>query len=504
LPTSSPTSPLLGAQLPRVEAVPPAVRSLGPQAVELAELAGLILDEWQCHVLAGALGIREDGKWSAFEVGLIVSRQNGKGSILEALELAHLFLFGSRLILHSAHEFKTAQEAFRRVLFLIENAPDLDKLVKKVSQSHGDEGIELLSGARLRFVARSRGSGRGFTGDLVIFDEAFNLGPEAVGALLPTLSAVPNPQVWYTSSAPMATSEQLHAVRDRGRAADTGRLAYFEWSAADTARDLDLDDRAGWAAANPALGLRITDEFIEAERDAMSGTPDTFARERLGVADIPGGEVVIPPEKWAGCLDPDPAATVVGRPVFAVDVSPDRSMTSIGVAGLNADGLPHVEVVDRRPGTGWVVAELVGLSQRNRKPLIVGDPSGPVGSLLAPAASAGVEICPVSAREHAQACGLFYDDVVGGVLRHRDEPVLSEAIAGATRRPMADAWLWDRRSSAVDITPLVVVTLARWALSLPDPAAPSMYAEVDEDEYARILADIERDEADALAVLDDL
>ena len=46
------------------------------------------------------------------EVALIVSRQNGKGSILEALELAALFLDDfippRGLILHSAHEFKTA------------------------------------------------------------------------------------------------------------------------------------------------------------------------------------------------------------------------------------------------------------------------------------------------------------------------------------------------------------------------------------------------------------
>jgi hypothetical protein len=56
---------------------------------------------------------RADGKWAAFEVGLNVARQNGKGSILEARELAGLFLLGERLIIHSAHEFATSLEAFR-------------------------------------------------------------------------------------------------------------------------------------------------------------------------------------------------------------------------------------------------------------------------------------------------------------------------------------------------------------------------------------------------------
>jgi hypothetical protein len=158
--TTSPSVALTGAQRPRVSSYPQAVSSAGVEAVELAASAGLILDDWQQHVLNVGLGERADGKWAAFEVGLIVGRQNGKGSILEARELAGLFLFGEQLILHSAHEFKTAQEAFRRVLGLVQNTPDLEKLVSRVRTSHGEEGIELRNGARLRFVARSTGSGR--------------------------------------------------------------------------------------------------------------------------------------------------------------------------------------------------------------------------------------------------------------------------------------------------------------------------------------------------------
>lgn len=218
--TISPPAVLLGSQVPRYRLVPPAASSAAQEAVELAASAGLHLDPWQAEVLEGALGERPDGRWTATEVGLIVPRQNGKGSILEARELAGLYLFGEQLLLHSAHEFKTAQEAFRRVLSLIQNTPDLDSRVKRVRTSHGEEGIELLSGQRLRFVARSTGSGRGFTGDLVVLDEAYNLPAEAVAALLPTLSARPNPQLWYTSSAPLPRMESasLRRLCKRGRA----------------------------------------------------------------------------------------------------------------------------------------------------------------------------------------------------------------------------------------------------------------------------------------------
>jgi len=191
---------LHGSQTPRFQSVPAYEATTGAEAIELAALAGLNLDPWQQLVLTEALGERADGKWAAFEVGVVVPRQNGKGGILEARELAGLFLLGERFIVHSAHQFDTSLEAFMRLLHLIEGTPELEKNVKKVSRSHGEEGIELKTGQRIRFRTRTSNGGRGFTGDCLILDEAMSLPVTAHGALLPTLSARPNPQVWYLGS----------------------------------------------------------------------------------------------------------------------------------------------------------------------------------------------------------------------------------------------------------------------------------------------------------------
>jgi hypothetical protein len=59
------------------------------------------LDEWQQIALEVMLGVAEDGSWSAQEFGLVAARQNGKSAILEARELAGLFLFGEPRIIHS-------------------------------------------------------------------------------------------------------------------------------------------------------------------------------------------------------------------------------------------------------------------------------------------------------------------------------------------------------------------------------------------------------------------
>lgn len=452
--SSTPDEPLVGAQRPRVELVPDYVSSAGEEAVEFCTSIGLHLDPWQRHVVRESLGERRDGRYAAFEVAVLVPRQNGKGAILEARELAGLFLFEEGLILHSAHEFKTAQEAFRRVLAHVENAPDLRKRVARVRTSHGEEGIELKSGARLRFVARSTGSGRGFSGDTVILDEAYNLASEGMSALLPTLSARPNPQIWYTSSAGMATSDQLRRVRERGLAGESKRLAYFEWSAE---ADVDLDSRAAWAQANPALGIRITEEFIESERDAMDDTG--FSRERLGIWFDPAAQMVIDGRKWAALADP--GSRIEGPLVFAVDATPERSGAAIAVAGRRKDGLGHVEVVDVRSGTGWVVDRVVELHQRRKPRAWVLDPASAAGAWIPALQERGIEPVLITGREMAQACGALYEDVVeNGALRHIDQPQLNAALSGARKRHLSDAWAWHRRDSTVDISPLVAVTLA--------------------------------------------
>ena len=454
--TLSPPAVLLGAQRPRLASCPTtAVTSAGAEAVELAASAGLVLDDWQAWVLEQALGERADGKWAAFEVGLVVPRQNGKGSVLEAVELAGLFLFGERLILHSAHEFKTAQEAFRRVLQLVQNTPDLERRVARVRTSHGEEGIELRDGARLRFVARSTGSGRGFSGDRVILDEAYNLSAESMAALLPTLSARPNPQLWYTSSAGMDSSDQLRRIRERGMAGGDEGLAYFEWSAEDGA---DHADPGAHAQANPGYGTRIPAEFVERERAALPAME--FARERLGIWDDHGAEAAIDAATWAACADP--GSRITGRLALAVEKS--ERYTVVAAAGETADGKTHVEVIESRRGTSWVVERVTELVDRHDPVAVVLDPSSPAGMFLNDLRQAGVEVAEAGAREVAQGCVAFDDDVVEGRIVHLGEPVLTVAVAGSKRKATGDSWRWDRRGKT-DISPLVAVTLARHGLA---------------------------------------
>ena len=441
--------------LPRVSVSPPRDASAGSEAVDLAESAGLVLDEWQALALEEACG-EVAGRWAAFEVAVIAPRQNGKGSILEARVLAGLFLFGERLIIWSAHEFKTAKEAYLRVRRLIEDTPHLNALVAKFYQSNEMTEVVLVSGARLKFLARNNTSGRGFTGDCVILDEAFALTPDTMAAILPTMAAksvTGNPQLWYTSSAGMRSSVQLRAVRKRAMGETPGSLCWLEWSAPAEARDSPWD-RAWWRMANPALGHRISEEFVASELATLEDGVEQFCRERLGVFDADEViDAVFQPAQWDLVRSTD---EFDGRMVFAVDVDPERSFAAIAAA--DSDGL--CELGDYRQGVGWVVDRVVELCKRHDAKVAL-HAAGPAGSLQAELEAAGVTVVALTAADMRNACGQFFDRVIGGKVRVRAHPALDAAARSAARKSSGDAWVFDRRTS--DITSLVAVTCATWA-----------------------------------------
>lgn len=471
---SLPVAPLglRGAQRPRILAVPEFVSSTGEEAIELAAMAGLDLDPWQQFVLVNALGERADGSWAAFEVGIEVPRQNGKGGLLEARELAGLFLLGERLLIHSAHEFATAIEAFERMKVLIESCPDLDRQVDKVTNSHGFEGFKLKNGQRLRYKTRTKGGGRGFSADWVCLDEAMDIPDAFHNALYPTLSARPNGQMWYTGSAvdqeTMDNGLVFARVRERGVRGDDPRLAYFGWSpdiqSPDEVDPHTASDPEMWAQANPGLGIRITTEYIEGEQRALGARG--FAVERLGVGDWPATDgsssSKITEEAWNDCEDAD--SSCLDPVVLVFDVTPDRSRAVIGVAGWRDDSLAHVEVVDARKGTGWVGGRLAELVGEHNVLAVLYDERGPGASLVPGFSDLDVDLRPVKGGEQAEACGMFFDAVEQATVRHLGTADLLLAIRGAATRPLGDAWAWARKTSSANIAPLVTVTLAHWGL----------------------------------------
>jgi hypothetical protein len=499
--------------IPRVCTIPDYAFSSGPEAIELAASAGLELDPWEQLALILGLGETAAGKWAAFQVALIVARQNGKGAVLEALGLYWLFGTGEPLIGHTAHEYKTAMEAFRRILSLIENTDWMRKKVKKIINTNGEEGIELLTGQRLRFLARSKGAGRGFTFRKLIWDEAYALTPEQQEAQLPTMSAVPNAQAWVTSSPPLTSDTGIPLFTLRRNAKPGGTTAFMDYGAEgdlDKLEEVDLYSIALALKTNPNAPERISEEAILREQDALGERG--YARERLCIwpPDLEQGFTVITKDQWLAMFDPysgkeryedlpatmeywpqpdlpvaDPAwrtppTALTGRPVVSVDVSPrvgGQVRASVGLASRRQDGKRHIELIKAGSGSDWAIQALVTLAV-SAKALIAIDPGSPAGSLLADLQTAlrqaGLEpeevIMTMAARDVAQAFGMIYDAATRPVSEprtvvHLGQEELTLAVGGADKRNVGDGHAWDRRNASVDITGIISVTHALWGLA---------------------------------------
>jgi hypothetical protein len=421
------------------------------------------LDPWQQLVINGLFQRDANDDWVSKNGLLIVPRQNGKGAVIEAWELARLFLFGEQEVLHTAHHDRTVRDGFNKMVNRIQESPVLsDRLMadrsKGVRVANGQRSITFNTGQKLTYATRSSGAGRGQTLDAVVLDEVQHLDDEELESLSSTIATKRYGQIVMAGSAPIpGKSESLRRLVAAGRDGDR-HLTYFEWSLDETVQH-DLDDPANWAKANPGYGFRLFDGPFLSDRVLL--TPDGFAREHLGIVEVedPG---VFPAGAWVDVADPQ--SEVSGQVSFAVDVNPDRSYGSISIAGLREDGLVHVELVDRRDHTEWIVERVAELDRKWTPVAVVVDEGGPAGSLIGDLERAGVTVTRLSMRQVAQATGQFFDAVVAKTVRHRAQPLMDAAAFGAAKRPLMDAWAWGRKNQTVDVSPLVAATLAHWGL----------------------------------------
>jgi hypothetical protein len=462
-------------------------------AADFAAAYGLVPDDWQQVILDDWLAVGPKGRWASLKCGLSVPRQNGKNGALEIRELFGAVGRGER-ILHTAHQVKTAMLHFRRLKHFFgskvndPNAryPELNALVKEMTATHGREAIYLKNGASIEIVARSQGSGRGYTVDVIVCDEAQDMSDDDLEALLSASSAGPlgDPQWIFTGTPPGPRVDGSVFTRNRTEATTGGRrgrkVSWLEWAA--DPKD-DPADPATWEKANPGLTTgRLLFDVVEAEYGTFS--PGGFARERLGIwPEVAASARVIPGETWAALAKPGP---VNGTPPtsLAVDASHDRVLVIAACWTIPGEDRNHVEIVHLDPSGDTLAAVnwLVERARPKRIPVFI-DAMSPAASMIPALKTSRVQVKQTSSGDMAKACGLLVDDASSGRLSHgitdengtSSQAPLDAALAGAKKRAIGTAggWGWDRKDPAVNIAPLVAVSLARLGASTVRPKSTS-------------------------------
>lgn len=465
------------------------------------------LDPWQQLDLHHACGCDRDGFWSAFEVGITVPRQNGKSAIIEIRMVGGILLFGEEQVVYSAHEFKTVTQIMRRVEKLLKESGE--RYTPK--RSHGEEGFVLGSDAhdpyapRLMFSSRTKVSGRGLTGDTVILDEAMIIKPEAIGALMPTLASRPNPQVWYAGS---AVDELVHehgyvfaGVRKRALDGTSPRLCYIEHGCKEGADPTSVRERC---RANPAVGHRISLEYIEDEYQAMRHTPQIFMVERMGVGTWPTlADTDIPPiseEAWAAQAELEPELARAWPQVITVDRAPLSKQWSIAGAQYTLAGDIYAEI-------GWtgnasvtdVVERLVDIVTEADPIALVIDARSPAAILEPYLIAAGIQPIMTNTTQMALACEGIVEAVDSRHIWHSGQKILADSVACAIKKEMPDLrFTWVPKLGGL-IVHTVAVTLAHWGLltfgappkHTPSPLMDSAPQASRDDEYRPVSDEID-------------
>lgn len=473
--------------------------SLGAEVADLNALLGFAPDAEQELILELAFAVAADGLPAASRGAVVASRQTVKSSGLEMVALGWMLLTQEPVVLWSAHELKTARETFLHMQRLLEARPWTRRRIRQTYTGINDMGFAFVTGQRLMFAARTTDSGRGKTAPKTIRDEELETRDEHIAASAAVTSTFPWAQTLAGSSGAKDYSEVLWRAINRGRAQEPGRYFHLEWvddkdagqcGTPDCAHRRDtpgcrLDSREHLRRSNPTVGRIRSDgrgltwAAIADERGDLS--PAAFARERLGWHYQLRADLVASKPFRFGDLVIDRASTIVGEPVFAVDVSPGAAWASIVVGGRNPAGSLHVEIPShevevprggrewaRKPGDGWVSGwfasrldaddETTPTYERMRVLLLAGSDAESLAPALERIVGLEVEVVPWA--RYAAACGIITRLVRSGELVFVGDNALTDAAITVVRKPSTErATGWSRADSDDDITPWVAATL---------------------------------------------
>lgn len=449
----------MGAQEPCVRIAPEYLDTDGPDAARILRTGGTVLDPWQSDLLDDWMAMTPWHKWACKTCGISVPRQNGKTGLVQGRSNAGMLLYNEKII-YTAHLQKTSTETFEEMAVFFDT-PKLSKYVKDIKTAIGREQIILKSGARIKFLARTRSGGRGQHGDLLIFDEAQELDDDQQASFLPAISASLNPQTILlgTPPEPQSPGTVFRAIRDRALAGETRGMAWAEFSVDEIG---DVTDRKRWAMTNPALGRRILESTIAGECEQMS--PDTFARERLGwwTPIVEKREdLAIDAQIWDACrsteLKPD------GKTAYGVKFTIDGSAVCLCGAVVPQTGPARISLIDMQPtgrGMSWLAnwlndryrtAACVVIDGRNGADVLIdkiADTWRIKGSVIRP-----------GAKDVLASVGTLTDALnERTVTWYAPQEVLRDSAVTSVKRPLSGGWGFGGENSA----PIEAAALALW------------------------------------------
>jgi hypothetical protein len=434
---------------------------------------GVQFDVWQDGAGRAILAKRGDGTYACSVGGAVLSipRQVGKTFLIGAIVFALCLLSPGLTVIWTAHRTRTAAETFS-AMQVFAKRKKVKPHVLRVLTGSGDESIEFVNGSRVLFGSRERGFGLGFADvGVLVLDEAQRMTDTTMDDMIPTMNRAANPLYFLIGTPPRPTDPGEVFTRKRAEclSGESDDTLYIEFSAEQGAKP---DDRKQWSGANPSYPHHTPVSAMLRMKKNL--TVESFMREALGVWDDGPGQGAIPNWSDLAYLDSEVPGIVshLSWALTASPVSAGEQWASIGKAGRTSEGFAHIEWVEHRKGTRWIVPTVKEHYEANGKLPIRMRPNGPEGAFIGDLKEAGVEVIEVSGPDEARATGALLAAASAAesppTLRHLGQASLTKAVAYAVLRSGSDgAARWDSKKTTVEISPLVACTLALGGVPAP-------------------------------------
>lgn len=399
--------------------------------------------------------LRPDGLPRYKTVVISVPRQQGK-TVLSRASVTARSQRGNLLNIYGTAQ--TRQYAARHVVALGEAIGPTVKLLRGV----GAESVTWPNGSTYEPISPTEGGGHGDSIDFMLADEGWTLTSALMGGIRPAMIARPESQLLIISTMGTIESTVWNGIVARGREAvndPDATMAYVEYSAE---ADEDTFDESKWHTWMPALGITVSYEDI---RSAIEDMEPSEAVRAFGNRTTTVLNVIFPSE-WveAAWRIIEPA----DRMVLAVDVNEAPDGASVTSGYETEDGGVAVRLIDWRQGSPrWVIGTVAAIIEKRQVEAISVDGGGPARQIFAELSALcerhSVALINRSPRDLAGDTGFVFDSLRAGTMFMEKSPPLSDAFAGAHRKPLGDLWLVNRRRMTVDASPLISAILAAGA-----------------------------------------
>lgn len=438
-----------GSQVPTFQHVGTYESSKGPTAVEAFGEMGVEFMPAQEMELELMLARDADGRAAARTLAIAKPRQNGK-----SFAARHYAVWCADVldmhVLYSAHHGRTARDAFKYILAMLDMSvsEDLHNDVVEVYRAAGSESISFRSGGSIEFQTRSTSGARGGTFDVIIIDEAQEYTSAQQSAMSPVTIAAehadPQTILLGTPPGPTCPGDVFRRMHDRAHAGETDAW-WLEWSVDEVGDVADVDR---WYATNPALGYRIREDVFASKLDEMDA--ESFARELLGwwSPSANGPERVFTPQEWDACATEDEPA---GDVCYGVKIAPDGSEAALCACWRGET--PHFELVDyrdSRKGLAWLSDWLDERADRCAMLAVDGRNAEALTSRLG--SYTGNMLHVMRTGDAIAASALLVEGIRSRSVTHYGQAELDKQAYEACRRKVGrDAWcIGGERSTAIE------------------------------------------------------